>query len=65
MNPPANKMVIVHRRDYRDARKTEYPDVGDQLDAIWGILRSLKLPKDAQNLVDEIDRIKRKFPKPQ
>ena len=58
-------MKIRHVRDYREARRQEYPDVGAQLDAIWGILRSLKLPKDAQDLVDEIDRIKRKYPKPQ
>lgn len=58
-------MRIKHVRDYRQARKDEYPDIGDQLDAIWGILRSLKLPKDAQDIVDEIGRIKRKYPKPQ
>ena len=58
-------MKIRHVRDYRQARKDEYPDIGDQLDAIWGILRSLKLPKDAQDIVDEIGRIKRKYPKPQ
>ena len=56
-------MRIRHIRDYREARRQEYPDVGAQLDAIWGILRSLKLPKDAQDIVDEIDRVKKKYPK--
>ncbi len=37
----------------------------DQLDEIWKILRTLKLPKDAQVMVDEIDRIKAKYPKPE
>jgi len=55
---------IRHVRDYRAARKDEFPDVGDQIDAIWKVLRTLKLPKEAQNLVDEIDRVKRKYPKP-
>ena len=56
-------MKIRHVRDYREARKAEYPDVGDQLDAIWGFLRTMKLPKDAQDLVDEIDWVKDRYPK--
>jgi hypothetical protein len=54
---------IVHRRNYREARKAEYPDVGDQLDAIWGVLRTMKVPKEAQDVVAEIDRIKARYPK--
>ena len=54
---------IVHKRDYREARKNEYPDIGDQLDAIWNVLGTLALPKQARAIVDEIDRIKKKYPK--
>lgn len=56
-------MKITHRRDYREARKTEYPGIGDQLDALWKVLRTLSLPPEAQVIVDEIDRVKRKYPK--
>lgn len=56
-------MKITHRRDYREARKKEYPDVGEQLDALWEVLSTLALPKKARDIVDEIDRIKKKYPK--
>ena len=36
-------------RNYAEARRTEYPEVGEQLDAIWKALAAGKknLPKEA------------------
>lgn len=50
----------------RQARAMAYPPVGDQLDAIWGVLRSLgrTLPDDAKGMIDRIDAVKAANPKP-
>jgi hypothetical protein len=33
-------MKITHVKDHAVARKEAYPDIGDQLDAIWTVLSS-------------------------
>jgi len=50
----------------RQDRALAYPPVGDQLDAIWGVLRSLgrTLPDDARAILDKIDAVKAANPKP-
>lgn len=58
--------TITHRRDYAQARKAEYPDVGDQLDAIWAALAvsGLNLPAETNAMLARIGTVKTKFPKP-
>lgn len=56
-------MRIVHARDYREARREEYPAIGDQLDAIWKFLRLSPVSDEVQKLLDEIDCVKAKYPK--
>lgn len=56
-------MKITHLRDYREARRSEYPEIGDQLDAIWDALRGQKLPNETKDVLDKIDAIKSKYPK--
>jgi hypothetical protein len=60
---------IVHTRDYRDARKKEYPPVEVQLDALmkgFAALQALgvKLDPDAAAVVNKVMDVKAKFPKP-
>ena len=63
-------MQIIHTRDYREARRAEYPDIGDQLDAIMKYFASLpefpyELPIDVQRMVEQCQAVKAKYPKPQ
>ena len=52
---------------YSEARKGEYPDIGEQLDALWKAVRGLygdvPLPEDVQALADAIDKVKEDHPK--
>lgn len=43
---------------YRDQRASEYPAIGDQLDALW------KGGKDAADMLAKVKAIKDKYPKP-
>lgn len=56
--------------NYNKHRKKEYPDIGDQLDAIWKHLNYRRL--NGENLVQDCDdilglilSIKAKYPKPE
>lgn len=60
-------MKVSHQSDYRLKRKNEYPDVGDQLDALWSIVTALSkgnLPEDVQDVANAIAAVKLKYPKP-
>jgi hypothetical protein len=57
-------MKIRHVRDYAEARREDYPDIGDQLDAIWAVLKTQNLPKETRDLLDRVEAVKRKYPKP-
>lgn len=52
--------------DYREMRRNEYPDVGEQLDAIWKQLASDKslLVGDAETMLTRVMEVKAKHPKP-
>jgi len=55
---------------YKDKRKVEYPDIGDQLDAIWMQLNKDRLEgknfiQDADDMLGEILGVKAKHPKPE
>ena len=49
----------------RRQRRDEYPDIGDQLDAIWSIFSAngLVLPAGAKKLKKDIDDVKKRHPK--
>ncbi len=57
---------IKFRRDYKDARKTEYPTTGDQLEAIWKWIEANpgKMPAEVAQVMEKIGSVKVKFPKP-
>ena len=59
-------MKITHTRDYREARKTEYPDIGDQLDTLVKYFSALPMvPPELQAWVAQCQTVKAKYPKPQ
>ncbi len=58
-------MKIKHDADYRQKRAAEYPDIGDQLDAIWKELEQRPLlVSDAKNMLNRVKEIKQRYPKP-
>lgn len=51
-------------------RVGDYPEVGDQLDAIWKLMRTLveaspadDLPEDALDVMERVQGVKARFPK--
>jgi len=54
-----------------EKRRKAYPDLGDQLDAIWKALnyaqmtKSLKLPKETDAVLGKVLAVKRNNPKPE
>lgn len=62
-------MKIHHTGDYSEKRKSAYPDIGEQLGALWKSLQHLNdngidLPDEALETLGEIDKIKQTFHKP-
>ena len=60
-------MKLKHTRDYREARRPEYPAIEDQLDALWKVIEHLteaSLPPDAEDLLDRVRQVKARYPKP-
>lgn len=59
-------MKITHRRDYREARRAEYPALGDQLDLLYRYFSTLPdLPPPLQDWVDQCQAVKTRYPKPE
>jgi hypothetical protein len=58
-------MKLHHTGDYRVKREGEYPPIGDQIDALWKALEpnKTKLPKEARDMMERVQAVKRKFPK--
>ena len=58
-------MKITHTRDYAEARRAEYPPLGDQLDALMKYFAAMpEIPADLQAWVDACQAVKDRFPKP-
>lgn len=59
--------TINVNKDYSKERKSSYPSVGDQLDAIFkaidSIAGSVNIGDDALKMLSEIKSIKSKYPK--
>ena len=61
-------MIIEHNEDYAPIRRKEYPDIGEQLDAIYKGFSALKeqgieLPKETVEWLETIGNIKSNFKK--
>ena len=58
------KGKLVDERTFTEKRKLEYPDIGDQLDAIWDQLEELGITNDNTKKIKKvIDSIKANHPK--
>lgn len=56
-------MKIKHVSDYAKARRAAYPDIGDQLDALWHAMDSGQAPK-SEPFYGMIKSVKESIPKP-
>jgi len=56
-------MKLKHTRDYREARRPEYPSLEEQVGAIMKWMTTQPLPPDVKAVVDQVEAVKRKFPK--
>lgn len=61
-------MKIKHKEDYRPLRQGRYPNIGDQLDAIYKGFDSIQkqgiaLPQETLDWMSEIKEIKDTFKK--
>ena len=58
-------MKLKHTRDYREARRPEYPSITDQLDAIWKALAvsGLNLPPETAAMLQKVRKVKETYPK--
>lgn len=60
-------MIINHSRDYREVRKAEYPDIGDQLDAVFKLAQYLQdlghpLPPETRHWIEQCQQVKDQYP---
>lgn len=56
--------------EYKDQRKKQYLDIGDQLDAIWKFindqrLKGVNLPQETDNHLNHVLLVKKTHPKPE
>lgn len=61
-------MKIEHVEDYRQARKTLYPDIVEQLDALWKALQHLEaqgidIGPAGTTMLNQITSVKERCPK--
>lgn len=61
-------MKIQHHEDYRVRRRSEYPDTGAQLDAVYKMAAALhdagvQLPPDTVEWLEQVAAVKAKYPK--
>lgn len=59
-------MKIAVKVDYRAKRRDAYPEIGEQLDALWKALAANPdaLPSDTRAMLDQVMAVKSKIPKP-
>lgn len=59
-------MKITHVEDYAKLRREGYPEIGDQLDALWKLIAALpqanNIP-EVKSMLQKIEAIKTRFPK--
>lgn len=64
-----NYLEEKQANEYKEKRKKEYPDIGDQIDAIWKQLEADSekgkiLEKEASEILQKIREVKNKYKKP-
>jgi hypothetical protein len=59
-------MKILHYDDHRPARAAAYPEIGEQLDALWKWFAQNQTgaPGPAADMLARINAVKAKYPKP-
>jgi len=61
-------MKLVHTDPHGQRRAAEYPDIGDQLDALWktiGKLPAKSVDPATREMLEQIQAIKAAYPKPE
>tara|TARA_Y100000310_G_scaffold344706_1_gene458915 strand:+ start:1614 stop:1877 length:264 start_codon:yes stop_codon:yes gene_type:complete len=56
------RLKLEKKLSYREKRKAEYPDIGEQLDALYHAMDQGILPK-VDGFYDKIKAVKEKYPK--
>ena len=62
-------MIINHSEPYAPLRAKAYPDIRDQLDAVFKLANALRdqgidLPPETLDWIDRCQRVKDTYPKP-
>ena len=59
--------TIDHSDDYGDLRRAEYPSESEQIHALMkavnALLRGQAIPVDAASVIDQVEGVKRRYPK--
>lgn len=60
-------MIIRHDADYRELRRQAYPNMGEQLDAVFKLAQYLQgkghdLPAEVQQWIANCKEVKERFP---
>ena len=55
-------MKITLKQGYVERRRTDYPEIGDQLDMLWHSMDNGDIPKSLE-FYEAIKAIKNKYPK--
>jgi hypothetical protein len=57
-------MKVSVKGDYAARRRAEMPPIGEQLDALWKAIATIKaLPPETTEMLERIAAVKSKFPK--
>lgn len=59
-------MKVSHQSDYRKKRAAAYPEINEQLEALWKAISAdnKPLPPETREVFDRIAAVKAKYPKP-
>ena len=63
------KAKLADRRTYAEKRAEAYPEITDQLDALWKVVNQMRLdnlniPQDSDDMLGKILAVKKKFRPP-
>jgi len=57
-------LKINHSSDHTERRRAEYPDIAEQMDALWHAMDRGDIAK-VEPMYSQIKAVKERFPKPQ
>jgi hypothetical protein len=61
-DPPPGMIPPPHDEPYQFKRRSQYPPMGDQMDALWHAMKDGILPK-VEPFFSEIEAVKTRYPK--